>query len=187
MLIIGPPGAGKGTQAARIAERFGIPPISTGDIFRDNARRQTSLGMKAKAFLDSGDFVPDSVTNSMVRDRLAQRDVGNGFLLDGYPRTAAQVQELDDILRTNDVELNVVVQLTADEEELVRRLLRRADTDGRSDDTEAVIRHRLRIYREQTEAVVSLYDQRGIVTRINGVGTIDQVTERALMNFSHSY
>ncbi|MHA7179366.1 adenylate kinase [Arthrobacter sp. MDB2-24] len=187
MLIIGPPGAGKGTQAARIAERLGIPAISTGDIFRDNVRRQTSLGMKAKAFLDSGDFVPDSVTNSMVRDRLAQEDVCDGFLLDGYPRTGAQVLELDDILRTNDVELNGVLQITAGEEELVRRLIRRAETDGRSDDTEAVIRHRLKIYHEQTEAVVSLYDQRGIVTRINGIGTIEQVTERALMNFSPSY
>ncbi|MHA7188785.1 adenylate kinase [Arthrobacter sp. MDT2-16] len=180
MLIIGPPGSGKGTQAARISERLGVVAISTGDIFRDNVKRETPLGVEAKAYMDAGDFVPDSVTNSMVRDRLAADDVQEGFLLDGYPRTAAQVTELDDILRENDLELDVVLQLTADDEELVKRLLGRATLDGRSDDTEKVIRHRLGLYHDQTEPVVSRYDERGIVTKVDGIGTIDGVTERVM-------
>ncbi|WP_434993560.1 adenylate kinase [Arthrobacter sp. Ld5] len=180
MLIIGPPGSGKGTQAARISERLGVVAISTGDIFRDNVRRETPLGLEAKKFMDAGDFVPDSVTNSMVRDRLAADDVQEGFLLDGYPRTASQVAELDDILREHDLALDVVLQLTADDEELVKRLLGRAKLDGRSDDNEQVIRHRLGLYHDQTAVVVARYDERGIVTRVDGIGTIDEVTERVM-------
>ncbi|THJ66404.1 adenylate kinase [Arthrobacter echini] len=180
MLIIGPPGSGKGTQAARISERLDVPAISTGDIFRDNVRRETPLGVQAREFMDAGDFVPDSVTNSMVRDRLANEDVRDGFLLDGYPRTASQVAELDDILSENALELDVVLQLTADDEELVRRLLGRAQLDGRSDDTERVIRHRLGLYHDQTEVVVSRYEERGIVLRVNGLGPIDEITERIM-------
>ncbi|TYD00721.1 adenylate kinase [Arthrobacter echini] len=180
MLIIGPPGSGKGTQAARISERLGVPAISTGDIFRDNVRRETPLGIEAKKFMDAGDFVPDTVTNSMVRDRLAEDDVREGFLLDGYPRTASQVLELDDILRENSLELDVVLQLTADDEELVRRLRGRAELDGRSDDTEQVIRHRLGLYHDQTVVVVSRYDERGIVVRVDGIGPIDEITERIM-------
>ncbi|KNC19971.1 adenylate kinase [Arthrobacter sp. RIT-PI-e] len=180
MLIIGPPGSGKGTQAARISDRLGLVAISTGDIFRDNVRRETPLGVEAKKYMDAGDFVPDSVTNSMVRDRLAADDVREGFLLDGYPRTAAQVTELDDILRENALTLDVVLQLTADDDELVQRLLNRAVQDGRSDDNEKVIRHRLGLYHDQTEAVVSQYDERRIVTKVDGIGPIDEVTERVM-------
>lgn len=180
MLIIGPPGSGKGTQAARISERLNVVAISTGDIFRDNVKRETPLGVEAKKFMDAGDFVPDSVTNSMVRDRLAAEDVQDGFLLDGYPRTAAQIVELDDILETNELALDIVLQLTADDEELVKRLLGRAKLDGRSDDNEAVIRHRLGLYHDQTEAVVSRYDERGIVTKVDGIGSMDEVTERVM-------
>ena len=180
MLIIGPPGSGKGTQAARISERLNVVAISTGDIFRDNVKRETPLGLEAKKYMDAGDFVPDSVTNSMVRDRLAADDVREGFLLDGYPRTAAQVVELDDILRENALALDVVLQLTADDEELVQRLLGRAALDGRTDDNEKVIRHRLGLYRDQTQAVVSQYHQRGIVTKVDGLGGIDEVTERVM-------
>ncbi|RJU02661.1 adenylate kinase [Arthrobacter frigidicola] len=180
MLIIGPPGSGKGTQAARISERLGVVAISTGDIFRDNVKRETPLGVEAKKYMDAGDFVPDSVTNNMVRDRLKADDVQDGFLLDGYPRTAAQVAELDDILAENSSSLDVVLQLTAEDEELVRRLLGRAALDGRSDDNQDVIRHRLRLYHEQTTPVVSQYAERGIVTQVNGIGTIDEVTERVM-------
>lgn len=180
MLIIGPPGSGKGTQAARISERLDVVAISTGDIFRDNVRRETPLGVEAKKFMDNGDFVPDSVTNSMVRDRLAADDVREGFLLDGYPRTAAQVAELDDILRENELALDAVLQLTADDEELVARLLSRAALDGRSDDNERVIRHRLGLYHDQTEAVVSRYEERGIVTKVDGIGSMDEVTDRVM-------
>src|SRR5579859_1362665 len=150
MLLIGPPGSGKGTQAERISDRLGIVAISTGDIFRFNVKEQTPLGVEAKKYMDAGDFVPDSVTNSMVRDRLAQDDAREGFLLDGYPRTVAQVEYLDGILAEGGVGLDVVLQLTADDEELVTRLLGRAKETGRSDDNEAVIRHRLELYHTQT-------------------------------------
>ncbi len=180
MLLIGPPGSGKGTQAERISDRLGIVAISTGDIFRFNVKEQTPLGIEAKKYMDAGDFVPDSVTNSMVRDRLAQDDAANGFLLDGYPRTVAQVEYLDDILAEKGQSLDVVLQLTADDEELVERLLNRAKETGRSDDTEDVIRHRLELYHTQTEAVVSKYDERGSLTRVDGIGAIDEVTDRVL-------
>jgi adenylate kinase len=180
MLLIGPPGSGKGTQAERISDRLGIVAISTGDIFRFNVKEQTPLGIEAKKYMDAGDFVPDSVTNNMVRDRLAQDDAANGFLLDGYPRTVAQVEYLDGVLAEKGQALDVVLQLTADDEELVARLLNRAKETGRSDDTEDVIRHRLELYHTQTEAVVSKYDERGALTRVDGIGAIDEVTDRVL-------
>lgn len=180
MLIIGPPGSGKGTQAERICGELNIVAISTGDIFRANVKGETPLGLEAKKYMDNGDFVPDSVTNRMVRDRLAQSDVAEGFLLDGYPRTSPQVDELDDILAAADASLDVVVQLTADDEELVKRLLGRALETGRSDDTEAVIRHRLDLYREQTEVVVSRYAERGILAKVDGLGEMDDVTSRVM-------
>ncbi|WP_267279310.1 adenylate kinase [Arthrobacter sp. CDRTa11] len=180
MLIIGPPGSGKGTQAERISERLGVVAISTGDIFRANVRGGTPLGIEAGKYMDNGDFVPDSVTNEMVRNRLCQDDVDCGFLLDGYPRTTAQVDYLDAILAKGEQKLDVVLQLTADDEELVTRLLGRAKETGRSDDTEAVIRHRLDLYHEQTEAVVAKYSGRGILTRVDGIGGIDDVTNRVM-------
>jgi adenylate kinase len=180
MLIIGPPGSGKGTQASRISERLGIVAISTGDIFRANVKEETPLGLEAKKYIDNGDFVPDSVTNNMVRDRLKQPDAADGFLLDGYPRTSGQVDELDNILAEAGSQLDIVLQLTADDEELVKRLLGRAAQEGRADDNETVIRHRLDLYHEQTEAVVSRYEERGIVTKVDGLGAIDDVTNRIM-------
>jgi adenylate kinase len=180
MLIIGPPGSGKGTQAERISDRLGVVAISTGDIFRANVKGGTPLGIEAKKFMDVGDFVPDSVTNEMVRSRLSQDDVENGFLLDGYPRTAAQVGYLDEVLGRRGQQLDVVLQRTADDDELVHRLLGRARETGRSDDNEAVIRHRLDLYHEQTENVVVNYAQRGILTRVDGIGGIDEVTDRVM-------
>jgi adenylate kinase len=180
MLIIGPPGSGKGTQAERISGRLGIVPISTGEIFRANVKGETVLGVEAKKYMDSGDFVPDSVTNNMVRARLNQPDVASGFLLDGYPRTSSQVDYLDNILGDDGERLNVVVQLTAPDEELISRLLGRAKETGRSDDNEAVIRHRLELYHEQTEAVVARYAERNILTKVDGIGSIDRVTSRVL-------
>lgn len=180
LLIIGPPGSGKGTQAVRITDRLGIVAISTGDIFRANVKGGTPLGVEAKKYMDAGDYVPDSVTNRMVRDRLKQDDVANGFLLDGYPRTSAQVDELDSILEENGTALDVVLQLTADPEELVARLLKRAEIEGRADDTEEVIRHRLDVYEKQTQVVVDRYLERGIVRHVDGLGDIDEVTKRVL-------
>ena len=180
LLIIGPPGAGKGTQSALLAESFGIPAISTGDIFRFNVKNQTELGIKAKAFMDRGEYVPDSLTNDLVRDRLSQADAALGFLLDGYPRTVDQVQELDAILNEMGRTLDVVVQLTADNDELVRRLAGRAVAEGRADDTPDVIRRRLELYDEQTAVLIDIYAARGLVARIDGLGEISEVTGRII-------
>jgi adenylate kinase len=180
LLIIGAPGAGKGTQAEFIAKAFGIPAISTGDIFRHNVKNETELGKQAKAFMDRGEYVPDSLTNDLVRDRLSHDDAQGGFLLDGYPRTAEQVVELDSILADAGTKLDAVIQLTADTDEVVRRLLGRALEQGRADDTEDVIRRRLEVYEEQTAPLISVYAQRGLVLMIDGLGQVDDVTARIL-------
>ena len=180
ILLIGPPGAGKGTQAALLAQHFGIPAISTGDIFRENVRNETPLGLEAKAFMDRGEYVPDSLTNALVRDRLNQEDAVAGFLLDGYPRTIDQVDELDDILEETEKKLDVVVQLTADYEELLRRLSGRAQEQGRSDDTPEVIKRRLDVYEEQTAPLIDIYASRSLVAKVNGLGEIADVTNRII-------
>lgn len=177
-LLIGPPGAGKGTQAEQLSQTFSIPAISTGDIFRHNVKNETELGKKAKAFMDRGEYVPDSLTNDLVRDRLTQGDVAQGFLLDGYPRTAEQVVELDAILAEADTKLDAVILLTADTDEVVRRLLGRAQEQGRADDTEDVIRRRLEVYEEQTAPLIDIYAGRGLVLRIDGLGEVAEVTKR---------
>ncbi|WP_238994382.1 adenylate kinase [Actinomyces sp. 565] len=180
MVILGPPGAGKGTQAARICERLDVPAISTGDIFRANVAGGTELGRQAKEYMDAGEYVPDSVTNAMVADRLAADDAAAGFLLDGYPRTEAQVHELDAMLAAAGIALDVVLEITADAEVVVQRLLGRAAEQGRADDTEPVIRRRLEVYAEQTEPLAALYEQRGLLVRVDGVGELDQVTDRIM-------
>lgn len=180
MLIMGPPGSGKGTQAARIADKMGIVAISTGDIFRYNVKELTDLGKEAKKYIDNGDFVPDDVTNRMVDDRIKQADAASGFLLDGYPRTAGQVDALNEMLKESGHSLSVVLQLEVPDEELVQRLLARADSEGRADDTEEVIQHRLDLYHEQTAAVIESYVDQGIVARVDGTGQVDDITERLL-------
>ena len=180
MVLLGPPGAGKGTQAARIAERLGIPAISTGDIFRANVAGATELGTQAKAYMDKGEYVPDSITNAMVADRIAQADCENGFLLDGYPRTTAQVGELDSMLKASGLALDVVVEITADAEAVVARLLKRAGEQGRADDTEPVIRRRLEVYAESTAPLAGLYAERDLLVRVDGMGEIDVVTGRIM-------
>ncbi|TDE88495.1 adenylate kinase [Occultella glacieicola] len=180
LVLLGPPGAGKGTQAARVAERLGVPAISTGDIFRANVAEGTDLGKLAQRYMDSGEYVPDEVTNEMVADRLTQPDAVGGFLLDGYPRTEAQVRELDDMLAGAGTALTRVVELTADPEEVVARLLNRAQEQGRADDTEDVIRRRLEVYAEQTAPLVSLYSERGLLVRVDGMGDVVEVTQRLL-------
>ena len=180
LLMIGPPGAGKGTQAALLAEAFSIPAISTGDIFRYNVKNETELGKQAKAFMDRGEYVPDSLTNELVRDRLSHDDAKQGFLLDGYPRTVDQVHELDAILTESSRALDVVVQLTADNDELVRRLAKRAEIEGRADDTPEVIRRRLEVYDSQTAPLIDIYAARGLVAMIDGLGEISDVTERII-------
>ena len=180
LLLIGAPGAGKGTQAEKLSAAFNIPAISTGDIFRHNVKNETELGKQAKAFMDRGEYVPDSLTNALVRDRLAQADAGAGFLLDGYPRTAEQVTELDEILSEQGTKLDVVVQLTADTDEVVRRLLNRAIEQGRADDTEDVIRRRLEVYEEQTAPLTSVYAARSLLVTVDGLGEVTEVTDRIL-------
>ncbi|MDJ0334167.1 adenylate kinase [Salinibacterium sp. G-O1] len=178
LLLIGPPGAGKGTQAARLAENYSIPAISTGDIFRFNVKNETELGSKAKAYMDAGDNVPDSLTNALIRDRLAESDCDAGFLLDGYPRTTDQVRELDEFLAGHGTALDVVVELVADPDVVVERLRKRASEQGRSDDGESVVRHRLEVYRDQTEPLIDVYDGRGVLVKVDAIGEIDVVTER---------
>ena len=180
LLLIGAPGAGKGTQAEKLSAAYKIPAISTGDIFRHNVKNETQLGKQAKAFMDRGEYVPDSLTNDLVRDRLSQADAKDGFLLDGYPRTAEQVTELDSILESAGTKLDVVVQLTADTDEVVRRLLNRAIEQGRADDTEDVIRRRLEVYEEQTAPLTSVYAERGLLVTVDGLGEVEEVTGRIL-------
>lgn len=180
MVLLGPPGAGKGTQAARIGERLGIPAISTGDIFRAHVAGSTELGRRARAYMDKGEYVPDSVTNAMVADRLTEDDAASGFLLDGYPRTAAQVDALDDMLSERGEALDVVVEITADADAVVERLLGRAAEQGRADDTEPVIRRRLEVYAEATAPLAAIYEGRGLLLRVDGMGGVDEVTDRIM-------
>jgi adenylate kinase len=178
IILMGPPGAGKGTQAKVIAGRQGIPAVSTGDIFRANVAEGTPLGVEARRYMDAGDYVPDEVTNAMVRDRLAQDDARVGFLLDGYPRTLDQVRELDDML--GGTPLDAVVVLTVDDEELIQRLLKRAVTEGRTDDTEDVVRRRQQVYTEQTAPLLEVYAARGLLVQVDGMGEVDVVTQRVI-------
>jgi adenylate kinase len=178
LILMGPPGAGKGTQAKYVAEHFGIPAISTGDIFRANVTNGTELGLEAEKYMKAGEYVPDEITNQMVRNRIAEPDAEPGFLLDGYPRTLAQVEELDAMIDDTGHRLDAVVVLTVDSEEVVQRLLQRAQTEGRADDTEEVIRRRQEIYLEETAPLISVYQERGIVHEIDGMGVVEDVTKR---------
>jgi adenylate kinase len=180
LILMGPPGAGKGTQAKVVADRFDIPAISTGDIFRANVSDGTDLGVKAKQYMDSGEYVPDEITNLMVRNRIDEPDAEPGFLLDGYPRTLQQVEELDGMIKYTGHQLDAVVCLVVDEEELVSRLVDRAETEGRSDDTEDVVRRRQEVYSEQTEPLIDVYRARGLLVEVDGMGEVDEVTQRVL-------
>ena len=178
LIMMGPPGAGKGTQAKFVAEHFGIPAISTGDIFRANVSEGTPLGIEAKRYMDAGDYVPDEVTNLMVRNRIDEKDAEPGFLLDGYPRTLSQVEELDGMIKFTGHELDAVVVLTVDNEELVQRLLARAETEGRADDTEDVVRRRQEVYEDQTAPLIDVYRDRGLMIEVDGMGEVDEVSKR---------
>ncbi|WP_102191673.1 adenylate kinase [Microbacterium aurantiacum] len=178
LLIVGPQGSGKGTQGVRIAESYGIPVVSTGDIFRANIKEGTPLGQQVTAILDKGDLVPDELTSEIVRDRLSQDDAAHGFLLDGYPRNTAQVAHLDAFLSGRDESLDAVILLDVPRDESMDRLRLRASEQGRSDDTEDAIAHRLDIYERETAPILEAYSERGIVDRIDGVGSLDEITER---------
>lgn len=178
LLIVGPQGSGKGTQGVRIAESYGIPVVSTGDMFRANIKKGTPLGQQVTAILDKGDLVPDELTSEIVRDRLSQEDAADGFLLDGYPRNVAQVAHLEEFLAGRGESLDAVVVLDVPREESMARLGLRASEQGRSDDTDEAIAHRLDIYEHETAPIVEVYGAKGIVDRIDGVGSLDEITER---------
>ncbi|WP_026460033.1 adenylate kinase [Schaalia suimastitidis] len=175
IILLGPPGAGKGTQARKIAERLSIPAISTGEIFRSNMAAGTELGNRARQYMDNGEFVPDSVTNPMVKVRLSAPDTDAGFLLDGYPRTVSQAQVLAEYLEESGRGIDLVLAIEVDEDVVVERMLKRAQEQHRSDDTEPVIRHRLEVYHEQTEPIAAYYSQRGLLETVDGSGTVDEV------------
>ena len=178
MIFMGPPGAGKGTQAQVVAEHFSIPAISTGDIFRHNVSEGTELGVEAQRYMDAGEYVPDELTNKMVRNRIDESDAERGFLLDGYPRTLAQVEELDGMIKHTGHALDAVVVLTVDKEELVQRLLQRAETEDRADDTEDVVRRRQEVYDEQTAPLIDVYRDRHLMIEVDGMGEVDDVSQR---------
>jgi len=184
LIILGPPGAGKGTQAARIAEHFGIPAISTGDIFRANIKNGTDLGKQVQEITASGGYVSDDITNAIVEDRLNEDDAREGFLLDGYPRTTGQVTALDWMLGKHDHGLDKVLALTVDEDAVVGRLLKRAEIEGRVDDTEDIIRERQAIYRRETAPLIEVYAERGLLVEVDGLGEVDAVSERIVTALS---
>jgi adenylate kinase len=175
VVLLGPPGAGKGTQAQKLSEKLGIPQISTGDLFRKNISEGTPLGLEAKRYLDAGDLVPSELTNKLVEDRIEQPDAADGFILDGYPRSVAQAQALDDMLARHDTKLDAVVEFQVCEEELFKRLKGR----GRADDTEEVIHNRMQVYRDETEPLLEYYRDNNLKT-VDAVGALDEVFQRAL-------
>ena len=181
IVFMGPPGAGKGTQAALLSKELGIPHISTGDIFRANVTQGTPLGKEAQSYMDSGEYVPDGITNAMVRDRLTHDDAYPGFILDGYPRTVEQVAELDAMLRSSGTKIDRVIELTVDVDVVVARLVRRSAEQGRTDDTEDVLRRRLEVYAEQTAPLIEVYQSRGLLVQVDGLGDIEAVTAAILL------
>ena len=177
-LIVGPQGSGKGTQGVLVAEAFGIPAVSTGDVFRENISSGTELGERVKSIVEAGDLVPDELTSELVRDRLSQPDAAGGFLLDGYPRNQGQLDDLDAFLTSRGESLDAVIELIVPREESISRLRRRAIEQGRTDDTEEVIANRLSIYERETAPILGVYRDRGVVAEIDGVGSLDEVTAR---------
>ena len=180
LVLVGPPGAGKGTQAQFLAAHFSIPHISTGDIFRANLKAGTPLGVEAQKFMDAGELVPDTVTNEMVKDRLTHSDTANGFLLDGYPRNVAQAQVLSSVLAEKKTPLDAVLELQIDDSEIISRLNNRRSVESRADDAEEVIIHRLKVYHDQTAPIIDYYRTEGSLITISATGAVDEITKRAI-------
>ncbi|XCB30587.1 adenylate kinase [Arcanobacterium hippocoleae] len=186
LIMVGPPGAGKGTQAKVLAEKLGVPTISTGSIFRTHISEGTELGKIAASYIDGGNLVPDEVTDALVKDRLSQADVKAGFILDGYPRNVHQVAALDKILTELGVSLDGVIELAIPDEAIVGRLLHRAEIENRVDDTEEVIRHRIEVYHQETAPLIDIYQERGLLLNVDGTGTIAEVLA-SLVNSVHEF
>lgn len=182
LLIVGPPGAGKGTQAKNVSEDLGITWISSGELFRETIRSGSELGNVIASYIDNGNLVPDEITDVMVENHLDAIDPKNGFLLDGYPRTLDQVDALERMLEAHDAPLDAVIELQIPDEEIIGRLLSRAKKEGRKDDTEDVIRHRIAVYHAKTEPLLNVYRERGLLVGVHGLGTIDEVRERLVNN-----
>ena len=178
IVLLGAPGSGKGTQAALLKDHYAIPHISTGVLLREAVAAQTPLGQQAKAIMDRGELVPDDVMLDLIRERLGQDDVANGFILDGYPRNLSQAEALDTVLAELGQPVEEAVLIEVNEDMVVERIAKRAAEEGRSDDTEEVVRNRMRVYEEQTAPVAGHYESQGLITRILGEGTIDEVLER---------
>jgi len=180
IVLLGAPGSGKGTQAKLMVERLGLPHISTGVLLRNAAKRGTELGLKAKSIIDKGELVPDDIMSDMIEERLSRIDVADGFILDGYPRNLAQAKSLDNMLDRLGQSTDVAIQIDVDLEQVIRRLARRAEEEGRADDSDEVVRHRMRVYHEQTAPVIDYYANRGLLTHVLGDGTVEEVLERIL-------
>lgn len=180
LLIIGPQGSGKGTQGVRVAEAFGIPAVSTGDVFRANVKDGTELGLQVQAIIDAGDLVPDVLTSAIVRDRLSQDDAATGFLLDGYPRNLGQVADLDAFLDERGEPLTAVIELSVPRDESIQRLTLRAAQQGRTDDNAESISKRLGIYESETAPILDVYRSRGIAFEVDGIGSLDEVYARII-------
>mgnify|MGYP001594562084 FL=1 len=180
IVLLGPPGSGKGTQAAQLVEQLGVSHISTGALLRDAAKRGTELGLRAKALTDKGELVPDNVISAMLEERLNQDDVANGYILDGYPRNLAQAKSLDIMLERLDQPVEEAILIELEPERIIKRIAKRAQEEGRADDTEKTVRNRLRVYTEQTAPVAEYYAERGLLTRVLGEGGVDEVFQRIL-------
>ena len=180
IVLLGAPGSGKGTQAALMNERLGLPHISTGALLRNAAKRGTELGLKAKSIIDKGELVPDGIMSDMIEERLGRDDVANGFILDGYPRNLEQAKSLDTMLEKLGKPANEAIQIDVDPEQIIQRIAARATKEHRSDDTEKVVRNRMRVYHDQTAPVIDYYEGRGLLTHVLGDGQIEEVLERIL-------
>ena len=180
IVLLGAPGSGKGTQAALMVERLGIPHISTGALLRNAAKRGTELGLKAKALIDKGELVPDEIMSDIIEERLGRDDAAKGFILDGYPRNLAQAKSLDEVLERLNTPVDEVIHLDVNPELIIGRIAKRAKEEGRSDDTEEIVRNRMRIYHEQTAPVIDYYVGKGLLTYVLADGEIEVILERIL-------
>lgn len=177
LILFGPPGAGKGTQAEFIKDKYNVEHISTGDVLREAVKNETDIGLKAKSYMDNGDLVPDEVVIEIIRQKISSLENGS-FMLDGFPRTKAQAEALESMLKDQNMDIDAVIMLDVDDEEVISRIMNRQKIEGREDDSEEVVRNRLNVYREQTSPLEEYYREKGILEKINGQGSIEEISQR---------